>query len=95
MTRWRVNEKKMTATLVEAYEDPLAPGSPATGSARFSRDGSVFVYWGDSYMMTEFSPEGSITFRLSMGGMAYRAFSVPDGLVGYRDFDQGMNEKSK
>ena len=64
----------MTATLVEAYEDPLAPGSPATGSSRFSRDGSLFVYWGDSNLMTEFTPEGSIAFRLSIDGMAYRAF---------------------
>ena len=45
--------------------------------------------------MTEFSPEGSIAFRLSIDGMAYRAFPVPDGLVGYRDFDQGMDEKSR
>ena len=94
VTRWRIDEEEMTATLVEAYEDPLAPGSPATGSSRFSRDGSLFVYWGDSYLMTEFTPEGSIAFRLSIGGMAYRAFPVPDGIVGYRDFDRGMDEKS-
>ena len=36
VTRWRIDEKAMTATLVEAYEDRIAPGSPATGSARFS-----------------------------------------------------------
>ena len=57
VTHWRIDEKNMTATLVKAYEDPLAPSSPATGSARFSADGSLFVYWGDSYLMTEFSPE--------------------------------------
>ena len=95
VTRWRVDEDDMTATLLEAYEDPLAPKSPATGSARFSRDGSLFVYWGDSYLMTEFSPQGSIAFRLSIGGMAYRAYPVPGELVGYRDFDQGMDEKSE
>jgi hypothetical protein len=94
VTRWRIDEKEMTATLVEAYEDPIAPNSPATGSARFSRDGSLFVYWGDSYFMTEFSPEGSIAFRLSIGGMAYRAYPVPDGLVSYRNFDRGMNSKA-
>ncbi len=94
VTRWRIDEEKMTATLVEAYEDPLAPGSPATGSSRFSRDGSLFVYWGDSHLMTEFNPEGSIAFRLSIDGMAYRAFPVPDGLVGYRDFDRGMDAKT-
>lgn len=94
VTRWRIDEKTMTATLVEEYEDPVVTNSPATGSARFSRDGSLFVYWGDSYLMTEFSPEGSIAFRLSVGGMAYRAYPVPDGLVGYRDFDRGMAEKS-
>jgi len=94
VTRWRIDEEKMTATLVEAYEDRIAPKSPATGSARFSPDGSLFVYWGDSYLMTEFSPEGSIALRLSIDGMAYRAYPVPDGLVGYHDFDQGMDEKS-
>jgi hypothetical protein len=93
VTRWRINEEKMTARLVEAYEDPLAPNSPATGSARFSSDGSVLVYWGDSYLLTEFTPEGSIAFRLSIGGMAYRAHPVPDGLVSYRDFDRGMDAK--
>lgn len=93
VTRWRIDEKDMTATLVEAYEDPLAPASPATGSARFSEDGSLFVYWGDSYFMTEFSPEGELAFRLSLDGMAYRAFPVPDGLVEYRDFDRGMDAK--
>ena len=94
VTRWRIDEEEMTATLVEAYEDPLAPKSPATGSARFASDGSLFVYWGDSYLTTEFTPEGSIAMRLSIDGMAYRAFTVPQGLVGYRDFDQGMDAKS-
>ena len=94
VTRWRIDEEKMTATLVEAYEDPQVPGSAATGSSRFSRDGSLFVYWGDSHLMTEFSPERSIAFRLSIDGMAYRAFPVPDGLVDYRDFDRGMDAKA-
>ena len=95
VTRWRIDEEEMTATLVEAYEDPIAPKSPATGSARFSGDGSLFVYWGDSYLMTEFDPEGSIAFRLSIDGMAYRAFAVQDGLIGYRDLDRGMDAKSE
>ncbi len=95
VTRWHIDEDAMTATLIEAYEDPIAPMSPATGSARFSPDGSLFVYWGDSYLMTEFSPEGSIAFRLSIDGMAYRAYPVPDELVGYRDFDRGMNDKNR
>ena len=94
VTRWRIDEEKMTATLVEAYEDPLAPKSPATGSSRFSSDGSLFVYWGDSFLTTEFTPEGSIAMRLSFDGMAYRAFPVPHGLVGYRSFDRGMDAKS-
>ena len=94
VTRWRIDEEEMTATLVEAYEDPIAPRSPATGSARFSSDGSLFVYWGDSYLMTEFNPEGSIAFRLSIDGMAYRAFPVPDALLGYRDLDRGMDRES-
>ena len=95
VTRWRIDEEEKTATLVEAYEDPIAPNSPATGSARFSSDGSLFVYWGDSYLMTEFSPEGSVAFRLSIDGMAYRAYPVTDGLAGYRAFDQGMDQKSR
>jgi hypothetical protein len=93
VTRWEIDEEEMTATLIESYEDPIAPSSPATGSARFSDDGSLFVYWGDSDLMTEFSPEGELAFRLSISGMAYRAFPVPDGLVRYRDFDQGMDAK--
>jgi hypothetical protein len=95
VTRWRIDEEEMTATLVNAYEDPLAPKSPATGSARFSPDGSLFVYWGDSYLMTEFDPEGDIAMRLAINGMAYRAFPVPDDLVGYSDFDRGMDAKTR
>jgi len=94
VTRWRIDEENMTATLVEAYRDPKAPPSPATGSSRFSPDGSLFVYWGDSYLMTEFNPESEIAFRLRVAGMAYRAFPVPDGLVGYDEFDEGMEKKS-
>ena len=93
VTRWRIDEENMTATLVEEYEDPIAPSSPATGSARFSEDGSLFVYWGDSYLMTEFTPERELAFRLSLDGMAYRAYPVSDGLVDYRDFDRGMDAK--
>jgi hypothetical protein len=94
VTRWRIDEDEMTATLVESYDDPFAPGSAATGSARYSPDGSLFVYWGDSYLMTEFDPEGEIAFRIAIEGMAYRAYPVPDGLYGYRDFDRSMDAES-
>ena len=72
--------KRKRATLVHAYtHKPELVLSHFLGNTQLLANGDVFVGWGGSPYMTEFTRAGSIVFdaRLPRGGQSYRAFRFP------------------
>jgi hypothetical protein len=72
--------KRMRASLEHAYvhrPDPVL--SHFLGNAQLLAGGNVFVGWGGSPYLTEFTAAGAIAFdaRLPYGGQSYRAFRFP------------------
>jgi hypothetical protein len=68
------------ATLVHAYtHKPERVLSHFLGNTQLLSSGDVFVGWGGSQYMTEFTRTGAIVFdaRLPRGGQSYRAFRFP------------------
>jgi hypothetical protein len=72
--------KRRRATLVHAYTHrPERVLSHFLGNTQLLSNGDVFVGWGGSQYMTEFTRAGAIVFdaRLPRGGQSYRAFRFP------------------
>ncbi|HEX6788188.1 MAG TPA: arylsulfotransferase family protein [Gaiellaceae bacterium] len=72
--------KRRRATLVRAYtHKPERVLSHFLGNTQLLSNGDVFVGWGGSQYMTEFTRAGAIVFdaRLPRGGQSYRAFRFP------------------
>jgi Arylsulfotransferase (ASST) len=76
----QLDVKRKRATLVHAYtHKPERVLSHFLGNAQLLANGDVFVGWGGSRYMTEFTRAGSIVFdaRMPRGGQSYRAFRFP------------------
>jgi hypothetical protein len=72
--------KRKHASLARAYTHRPAPVlSHFLGNAQLLDSGDVFVGWGGSPYVTEFTRSGAIAFdaRLPHGGQSYRAFRFP------------------
>jgi hypothetical protein len=75
-----LDTKRMRVSLVRAYTHrPERVLSHFLGNAQRLDDGDVFVGWGGSPYITEFTRGGAIAFdaRLPHGGQSYRAFRFP------------------
>jgi len=75
-----LDTKRMRVSLEHAYThrpDPVL--SHFLGNAQVLGNGDVFVGWGGSPYVTEFTRDGAIAFdaRLPHGGQSYRAFRFP------------------
>jgi hypothetical protein len=75
-----LDEKRKHVSLAHAYThrpDPVL--SHFLGNAQLLDNGDVFVGWGGSPYVTEFTRSGAIAFdaRLPHGGESYRAFRFP------------------
>ncbi len=75
-----LDTKRMHASLVNGYThrpDPVL--AHFFGNAQVLGNGDVFVGWGGSPYVTEFTRDGAIAFdaRLPHGGQSYRAFRFP------------------
>jgi hypothetical protein len=75
-----LDTKRMHASLQHAYThkpDPVL--SHFLGDTQLLGNGGVFVGWGGSPYVTEFTQSGAIAFdaRLPHGGQSYRAFRFP------------------
>jgi hypothetical protein len=79
--RYRINEDKGTARLVEAVSDPRINGSACCGSARRLADKDWLVAWGGySGFVGAYDDEGRVIFRLrTPGAFTYRANPLPEG----------------
>jgi len=76
----QLDVKRKRATLVRAYtHKPQRVLSHFLGNMQPLPNGDVFVGWGGSQYMTEFTRAGAIVFdaRLPRGGQSYRAFRFP------------------
>jgi hypothetical protein len=75
-----LDTRRKRATLVRAYAHrPEVVLSHFLGNAQLLGNGGMFVGWGGSPYMTEFTEGGAIAFdaRLPRGGQSYRAFRFP------------------
>jgi hypothetical protein len=75
-----LDTKRMRVSLVRAYTHrPERVLSHFLGNAQLLGDGDVFVGWGGSPYVTEFTRDGAIAFdaHLPHGGQSYRAFRFP------------------
>ena len=85
--RYQIDIAAQTATVVESFEDPRAPASGFTGSARRLPDGHWLVQWGDLPFLTELDSNANpvLTIEYNLGsGFSYRAVPV---LAGTLDLD--------
>ena len=74
-----IDEDAMKATLVREYTHPDELLSPLQGNAQVLPNGNVFVGWGSSPVISEFSHEGDLLFdaEFPTEGETYRAFRFP------------------
>ena len=76
----QLDVKHKRVTLVHAYtHKPERVLSHFLGNTQLLPNGDVFVGWGGSQYMTEFTRAGAIVFdaRLPRGGQSYRSFRFP------------------
>ena len=74
-----IDEDAMKATLVREYTHPNDLLSPLQGNVQVLPNGNVFVGWGSSPVISEFSHEGDLLFdaEFPTEGETYRAFRFP------------------
>jgi hypothetical protein len=74
-----IDEDAMKATLVREYTHPNDLLSPLQGNMQVLPNGNVFVGWGSSPVISEFSHEGDLLFdaEFPTKGETYRAFRFP------------------
>jgi hypothetical protein len=67
------------ATLVKSVDQPEGLVTPAEGNAQTTRNGDLFVGWGELPYISEFSPSGHLLFnaKLPAGASTYRAYLLP------------------
>ena len=68
-----------TATLIKSVNQPEGLTTPATGNAQTTKNGDLFVSWGELSYISEFSPSGKLLFnaKLPVGVTTYRAYRLP------------------
>jgi len=93
--RYKIDEKKGTATLVEEIKDKGAQFSACCGSARRFDDGSWLVGFGGNpdAGIAAFNAQGKRIYRFTLNaGFSYRAQPVPEGSVSKKDLRGAMNQ---
>jgi hypothetical protein len=88
--RYRINESRRTATLVEEVTSPIPFASFCCGSARRLAGGSWLVQWGGIPFFGEYDRYGSLTFGVALTP-SYRVDGVPAGRVSRAALVAGMN----
>jgi Arylsulfotransferase (ASST) len=75
----QLNLRTHVATLVKSVDQPEGLVAAATGNAQTTRNGDLFVSWGNQPYVSEFSPSGKLLFNaeLPSGVATYRAYRLP------------------
>jgi len=75
----RLNLAAKVATLVKSVRQPEGLLATEQGNAQTTRNGDLFVGWGDTAFISEFSPTGQLLFNAQLPGVdiTYRAYRLP------------------
>jgi hypothetical protein len=75
----QLNLATKVATLVKSVKQPEGLVTTAEGNAQTTRNGDLFVGWGELPYISEFSPSGHLLFNaeLPAGVSTYRAYRLP------------------
>ena len=75
----RLDLRTHVATLVKSVSQPEGLTARFTGNAQTTRNGDLFVSWGDTSYFSEFSPSGRLLFdaKFPNGVSSYRAYRLP------------------
>lgn len=75
----RLDLAAKVATLVKSVRQPEGLLATEQGNAQTTRNGDLFVSWGDTAYISEFSPSGRLLFNAQLPGVdiTYRAYRLP------------------
>ena len=75
----RLDLATKVATLVKSVRQPEGLLATEEGSAQTTRNGDLFVSWGNLSYISEFSPAGQLLFNAQLPGVdiTYRAYRLP------------------
>ncbi len=75
----RLDLRTHVATLVKSVSQPERMVAAATGNAQTTRNGDLFVSWGNLPYFSGFSPSGRLLFNAKFpdGVSTYRAYRLP------------------
>jgi hypothetical protein len=75
----RLNPAAKVATLVKSVKQPEGLLATEQGNAQTTRNGDLFISWGDTAYISEFSPAGQLLFNAQLPGIdiTYRAYRLP------------------
>ena len=75
----RLDLATKVATLVNSTRQPEGLLATEQGNAQTTRNGDLFVGWGDASYISEFSPTGHLLFNAQLPGVdiTYRAYRLP------------------
>jgi len=75
----RLDLATKVATLVKSVRQPEGLLATEQGNAQTTRNGDLFVGWGDAAYISEFSPTGQLLFNAQLPGadITYRAYRLP------------------
>jgi hypothetical protein len=75
----RLNLATKVATLVKSVRQPEGLLATEEGNAQTTRNGDLFVGWGNLAYISEFSPTGQLLFNAQLPGVdiTYRAYRLP------------------
>ena len=89
--RYRINQRRGTATLLRSITDPDVHTSNCCGSARRLPNRDWLISWGKHEPIGGYKPNGKRTFLLKFRpNFSYRAEPAPKGAVSARDLRAGM-----
>ena len=75
----RLDLATKVATLVKSVRQPEGLLATEEGNAQTTRNGDLFVSWGNLPYISEFSPTGQLLFNAQLPGadITYRAYRLP------------------
>ena len=97
VTRWKIDTRKRTATLVQSFGDSRIAASPCCGSARRLTGGHWVVSWGGTSLATETDASGHPLLTFDFGqtsgtdNFAYRVLPISPGTVSAAALRAAMN----
>ena len=94
--RYRINQKRGTATLLRSITDPDVRNSNCCGSARRLRNRDWLISWGKHEPIGGYRPDGKRTFLLTFrSNFSYRAEPVPADALSAPDLRAGMRAMAR